>query len=137
MRTRNLKTMPGSHPIGLSKTIGSIVGRIPGAGHQPLSRYREKPGNSVARFLDMPGLAGLGARWPEAVVTIPLLALTGSRRSDMLYLRWRNIGSDALNREASKTRPSAQCRSLRHYPVPMIRTRSCFLAMPKARVSGC
>ena len=68
----------------------------------------------VARFLDMDELARLGraldayeARWPEAVAAIRLLALTGCRRGEVLDLRWRNIGADALNLEDSKTGPRA------------------------------
>ena len=42
-------------------------------------------------------------RWPEAVTAIRLLALTGCRRGEVLDLRWRNIGEDAINLEDSKT----------------------------------
>ena len=41
--------------------------------------------------------------WPEAVAAIRLLALTGCRRNEVLNLRWRNIGEDAINLEDSKT----------------------------------
>ena len=34
-----------------------------------------------------------------------MLALTGCRRNEVLDLRWRNIGADALNLEDSKTGP--------------------------------
>ena len=68
----------------------------------------------VARFLDMDALARLGrafdtheARWPEAVAAIRLLALTGCRRSEVLNLRWRDIGEDAIALEDSKTGPRA------------------------------
>ena len=67
-----------------------------------------------ARFLDIDELARLRraldareAEWPEAVAAIRLLALTGWRRSEVLNLRWRNIGADALNLEDSKTGPRA------------------------------
>jgi len=72
------------------------------------------PRKKVARFLDTDELARLGralnaheARWPEAVAAIRLLVLTGCRRSEVLNLRWRNIGADALNLEDSKTGPRA------------------------------
>ena len=78
-----------------------------------LGIQRNAPGK-VARFLDADELARLGraleaheARWPEAVAAIRLLALTGCRRSEVLDLRWRNIGEDALNLEDSKTGPRA------------------------------
>ena len=45
--------------------------------------------------------------WPEAVAAIRLLALTGCRRSEVLDLRWRDIGEDALNLADSKTGPRA------------------------------
>ena len=68
----------------------------------------------IARFLDTSELARLGraldaheARWPEAVAAIRLLALTGCRRSEVLDLRWRDIGKDALNLAESKTGPRA------------------------------
>ena len=72
------------------------------------------PRKRVARFLDTDELARLGraldnqeARWPEAVAAIRLLALTGCRRSEVLDLRWRDIGEDALNLRDSKTGPRA------------------------------
>ncbi|MCY4028371.1 MAG: integrase arm-type DNA-binding domain-containing protein, partial [Acidobacteria bacterium] len=72
------------------------------------------PRNKIARFLDTDEMARLGraldaheGRWPEAVAAIRLLALTGCRRSEVLDLRWRNIGADALNLEDSKTGPRA------------------------------
>ena len=72
------------------------------------------PRKPVARFLDTDELARLGraldhheARWPEAVAAIRLLALTGCRRSEVLDLRWRDIGGDALNLRDSKTGPRA------------------------------
>ena len=68
------------------------------------------PRQRVARFLDAEELARLGralevheARWPKAVAAIRLLALTGCHRSEVLDLRWRNIGADALNLDDSKT----------------------------------
>ena len=68
--------------------------------------------NKVARFLDADELERLGRaldacsnRWPEAVAAIRLLALTGCRRSEVLDLRWRNIGGGALNLEDTKTGP--------------------------------
>jgi len=72
------------------------------------------PRKQVARFLDTDELARLGralddheARWPEAVAAIRLLALTGCRLSEVLDLRWRDIGKDALNLRDSKTGPRA------------------------------
>ena len=78
----------------------------------PCLGIAKNPRNHVARFLDADELARLGRaldehedRWPEAVAAIRLLALTGCRRSEVLDLRWRNIGEDALNLEDSKTGP--------------------------------
>ena len=68
----------------------------------------------AARFLDADELARLGrafdareAEWPEAVAAIRLLTLTGCRRSEVLNLRWRDIGADAINLRDSKTGPRA------------------------------
>ena len=47
------------------------------------------------------------AEWPEAVASIRLLALTGCRRGEVLNLRWRNVGEDAINLSDSKTGPRA------------------------------
>ena len=47
------------------------------------------------------------ARWPDAVAAIRLLALTGCRRSEVLNLRWSDIGTDAINLRNSKTGPRA------------------------------
>ncbi len=74
----------------------------------------KNPRNHVARFLDTEELARVGcaldereAQWPEAVAAIRLLALTGCRRSEVLNLRWRDIGDDAINLPDSKTGPRA------------------------------
>ena len=83
-------------------------------GSNPCLGIARNPRNRIARFLDTDELARLGraldaheARWPEAVAAIRLLALTGCRHSEVLNLRWRNIGADALNLEDSKTGPRA------------------------------
>ena len=83
-------------------------------GSNPCLGIAKNPGKQVARFLDMDELARLGraldareAQWPEAVAAIRLLVLTGCRRGEVLDLRWRNIGEDALNLEDSKTGPRA------------------------------
>ncbi|MCY4230486.1 MAG: tyrosine-type recombinase/integrase, partial [Alphaproteobacteria bacterium] len=80
----------------------------------PCLGIARNPRNNVARFLDTDELARLGraldaneARWPEAVAAIRLLALTGCRRSEVLDLRWRDIGEDAINLRDSKTGPRA------------------------------
>ena len=80
----------------------------------PCLGIAKNPRNHVARFLDTDELARLGraldareAQWPEAVAAIRLLALTGCRRSEVLNLRWRDIGGDALNLADSKTGPRA------------------------------
>ena len=72
----------------------------------------KNPKNNVARFLDADELARLGraldaceAEWPEAVSAIRLLALTGCRRSEVLNLRWQDIGENAINLPDSKTGP--------------------------------
>ncbi len=78
----------------------------------PCLGIAKNPRKKLARFLDTDELARLGralddheARWPEAVAAIRLLALTGCRRSEVLNLRWRDIGGDALNLADSKTGP--------------------------------
>ena len=70
------------------------------------------PRRKIGRFLDKDELALLrraldaqGARWPKAVASIRLLALTGCRRSWVFNLCWRYIGADALNLEDSKIGP--------------------------------
>ena len=83
-------------------------------GTNPYLGIAKNPRNNVARFLDADELARLGraldaheARWPEAVAAIRLLALTGCCRSEVLNLRWRDIGEDAINLADSKTGPRA------------------------------
>ena len=79
-------------------------------GANPCLGIKKNPRNPIARFLDADELARLGraldareARWPDAVAAIRLLALTGCRRSEVLNLRWRDIGADAINLPDSKT----------------------------------
>ena len=83
-------------------------------GSNPCLGIKKNPRKRIARFLDVDELARLGraldareAQWPEAVAAIRLLALTGCRRSEVLNLRWRNVGGDALNLDDSKTGPRA------------------------------
>ena len=83
-------------------------------GTNPCLGIRHNPKRSIARFLDTEELARLGraldtreAEWPEAVNAIRLLALTGCRRGEVLDLRWRDIGKDAINLNDSKTGPRA------------------------------
>ena len=83
-------------------------------GTNPCLGIVKNPRKRVAQFLDTHELARLGraldaheACWPEAVAAIRLLALTGCRRSEVLNLRWRNIGGESLNLEDSKTGPRA------------------------------
>ena len=80
----------------------------------PCLGIAKNPRNHVARFLDTDELGRLGraldeheAEWPEAVAAIRLLALTGCRRSEVLNLRWRDIGTEAIRLEESKTGPRA------------------------------
>ena len=80
----------------------------------PCLGIRHNPKRSIARFLDTDELARLGraldareAQWPEEVGAIRLLALTGCRRGEVLNLRWRNIGEDAIHLSDSKTGPRA------------------------------
>lgn len=83
-------------------------------GANPCLGIVKNPRNHVARFLDAEELARLGfaldereVEWPEAVAAIRLLALTGCRRSEVLNLRWRDVGAEALNLPDSKTGPRA------------------------------
>ena len=81
-------------------------------GTNPCLGIRMNAKKPVARFLDTDDLARLGraleareARWPEAVAAIRLLALTGCRRSEVLDLRWRDIGETSINLPQGKTGP--------------------------------
>ena len=81
-------------------------------GTNPCLGIRKNPRRNVARFLDTDELARLGraldareAKWPEAVAAIRLLALTGCRRGEVLNLRWRDIGENAIVLPESKTGP--------------------------------
>ena len=83
-------------------------------GSNPCLGIAKNPRNSIARFLDADELARLGRaldarepQWSEAVAAIRLMALTGCRRSEVLNLRWRDIGADAINLADSKTGPRA------------------------------
>ena len=83
-------------------------------GTNPCLGIAKNPRKKLARFLDIDELARLGRAldahegcWPEAVAAIRLLALTGCRRGEVLNLRWRDIGGDALNLADSKTGPRA------------------------------
>ncbi len=80
----------------------------------PCLGIRKNPRNHVARFLDTDELGGLGralderqAEWPEAVAAVRLLALTGCRRGEVLNLKWRDIGVEAINLPDGKTGPRA------------------------------
>ena len=80
----------------------------------PCLGIAKNPRNNFARFLDADELSRLGralganeTRWPEAVTVIRLLALTGCRRSEVLDLRWRDIGEDTIDLADSKTGPRA------------------------------
>ena len=83
-------------------------------GSNPCLGIRKNPRNRVARFLDTDELERIGrvldvraAQWPETVAAIRLLALTGCRRGEVLTLRWRNVGRDAIHLEDGKTGPRA------------------------------
>ena len=80
----------------------------------PCLGIQKNPRRKVARFLDAGELDRLGCaldtheqRWPSAVAAIRLLALTGCRRSEVLDLRWGDIGDDAIRLADSKTGPRA------------------------------
>ena len=83
-------------------------------GSNPCLGIAKNPRNRIARFLDADELARLGRaldtredEWPEAIAAIRLLTLTGCRRSEVLNLRWRDIGADAINLLDTKTGPRA------------------------------
>ena len=83
-------------------------------GSNPCLGIRKNPRRNIARFLDTDELARLGraleareAEWSEAVAAIRLLALTGCRRGEVIQLRWRDIGADAINLADPKTGPRA------------------------------
>ena len=80
----------------------------------PCLGIRRNPRRKVARFLDADELERLGraldareAEWPEAIAAVRLLALTGCRRGEVLDLRWRDIGQDAICLPDGKTGPRA------------------------------
>ena len=81
-------------------------------GTNPCLGIRKNPRRNIARFLDTDELARFGraldaheAQWPEAVAAIRQLALTGCRRGEVLNLRWRDIGDNAIKLQDSKTGP--------------------------------
>ena len=81
-------------------------------GTNPCLGIRKNPRRDIARFLDTDELARLGRaldaredKWPEAVAAIRLLALTGCRRGEVLNLRWRDIGDNAIALPDSTTGP--------------------------------
>ena len=83
-------------------------------GSNPCLGIAKNPRNRIARFLDADELARFGRaldarepQWSEAVAAIRLMAHTGCRRSEVLNLRWRDIGADAINLPDSKTGPRA------------------------------
>ena len=85
-----------------------------GRGSSPCLGIKQNTRKRIARFLDAEERMRLGraldtreAEWPEAVAAIRLLALTGCRRSEVLKLRWRDIGADALDLADSRTGPRA------------------------------
>ena len=115
-------------------------------GSNPCLGIGKNPRNNIARFLDTDELARLGraldgreSEWPEAVAAIRLLALTGCRRSEVLNLRWRDIGAGAINLPDSKTGPRAvalgEAPRARIAALPGSRRRSCFPVTPKAGAS--
>ena len=78
----------------------------------PCLGTRKNPRRKVARFLDADELERLGraldareAEWPDAIAAIRLLALTGCRGGEVLDLRWRDIGTEAIHLPDSKTGP--------------------------------
>jgi len=83
-------------------------------GSNPCLGIAKNTRNRIARFLDADKLARVGraldtreAELPDAVAAIRLLTLTGCRRSEVLNLRRRDIGADAINLPDTKTGPRA------------------------------
>ena len=81
-------------------------------GTNPCLGIKKNPRRDIARFLDTDELARLGRaldaredQWPESVAAIRLLALTGCRRGEVLNLRWRDIGDNAITLQDGKTGP--------------------------------
>ena len=81
-------------------------------GTNPCLGIRRNASKPIARFLDAADLTRLGRalenhreRWPDAIAAIRLLALTGCRRSEVLDLRWGDIGPRAIRLPDSKTGP--------------------------------
>ncbi len=115
-------------------------------GSNPCLGIRKNPRNNIARFLDTDEQARLGraldareAEWPEAVAAIRLLALTGCRRSEVLDLRWRDIGAESINLPDGKTGPRTvplgKAARMHIDRLPGSRRRFCFRAMPKGEAS--
>ncbi len=76
-------------------------------GSNPCLGIAKNPRNHVARFLD-----AREAEWPEAVAAIWLLALTGCRRSEVLDLRWRDIGKNAISLRLHDLRHTAASQAV-------------------------
>ena len=111
----------------------------------PCLGIKKNPKTNIARFLDADELARLGraldaheARWPEAVAAVQLLAHTGCRRSEVLDLRRRDVGGDAINLPDAKTGPHTvplgEAARAHTAALPGARTpmRSCPRSTPKA-----
>ena len=79
--------------------LDSSVPRLPNRRHS----LRNRVAPSVLQ--EDRALDACEAEWPEAVAEIRLLALTGCRRSEVLNLRWRDIGNDSIKLLDSKTGP--------------------------------
>ena len=115
VRHREQRQTGRGQPRVRDPALDDVPGRgvgFSGARHNPSVGIRKNPRRNIARFLDTAELAQLGkaldaheARWPEAVAAIRLLALTGCRRGEVLNLRWRDIGENAIVLSDSKTGP--------------------------------
>ncbi len=116
-------------------------------GANPCLGVRMNAKKPVARFLDTQELGRLGraldaheAEWPEFVAAVRLLALTGCRRSEILNLRWRDIGDDAISLKDGKTGPRTvplgeAARAL-IASLPRARNTQAFLFPPYAQGRG-
>ena len=110
-------TAPGGANSALF-VLRQIMNHAIARGHiekNPTRGVKRNPRPKLTRFLSRDEIGRLHevldryeARWPSSKVQadiIRLLLMTGCRKSEILNLRWREVGNDTLELEDSKTGP--------------------------------
>ena len=110
-------TAPGGANSGLL-VLRQIMNHAVARGHietNPTRGVKRNPRPKLTRFLSREEIGRLHelldryeARWPSSKAQadiIRLLLMTGCRKSEILNLRWREVGNDTLDLEDSKTGP--------------------------------